>query len=75
MSACRIRAGGARLSPARASAGPAWARRLRERVQADVPGPVFVRFQGNGHPVTQRLAYHRQADLLGGGFEGSRVHD
>jgi hypothetical protein len=60
---------------ARAAAGPSRARRRRERVQAEVPGPVFVRCQGQGHPVTQRLDHHRPANLLGGGCDGSRVHD
>jgi hypothetical protein len=59
----------------RFTAGPSRARRLRERVQADLSGPLFVRFQSNGNSVTQRLHNHRQADLLGGGFDGSRVHD
>jgi hypothetical protein len=35
----------------------------------------LVRFQGNGNPVTKRLDHHRQADLLGGDFDGSRVHN
>jgi hypothetical protein len=52
MRACRLRSGGARMSLAGASAGPSRARRLRERVQADAPGPVFVRVKGDGNPVT-----------------------